>query len=289
MKRKRFFKFLIIGGALLVLILVVRSITTKGGQFGEKVAVVEIIGAISKSEKSIEQIHRFRDDQTVKAIVVRIDSPGGSVGAVQEIHTEIAKLEKPVVASMGNTAASGGYYIACAADQIVANRGSITGSIGVILRFMKLKGLYEKVGLEDQVVKSGEFKDTGSPARGLTDAERALLQDTIDDVHSQFVDAVFEGRKAHLARDEIAALADGRIFSGQQALDYKLVDVLGNLPDAIKLAGTLSGISGKPKVIRDKRKVPLIERILGNTSQQNLGRLLSGPGISFRYEFDLGE
>ena len=280
---------MIIGIGLLFVILIVRTLTTNGRQFGEKVAIVEITGAISKSNKSIEQIHRYRDDQTVKAIVVRIDSPGGSVGAVQEIHSEFTKLEKPVVASLGNTAASGGYYIACAADQIVANRGTITGSIGVILRFMKLKGLYEKVGLEDQVVKSGEFKDTGSPGRGLTDAERALLQDTIDDVHSQFVDAVFEGRKAHLAREEIAALADGRIFSGQQALEYKLVDVLGNLPDAIKLAGTLGDISGEPNVIRDKRKVPIIERILGISSEKNLDCFFSAPGISFRYEFYLGE
>jgi protease-4 len=161
---------------------------------------------------------------------------------------------------------------------------------------MKMKGLYEKVGVEDQVVKSGKFKDTGSPGRDLTDEERAFLQETINDVHSQFVDAVFEGRKAvlegregQLTREEIAALADGRIFSGQQALDHKLIDQLGNLPDAIDVAAKLTGIEGKPKITRVERKPSLLERILGVTSGRNLDRLLNTSGISFRYELAFGE
>jgi len=257
------------------------------GPIGEKVAIIDIIGAISNSELIIEHIHRYRDDRSVKAIVLRIDSPGGSVAPVQEIYSELNKLEKPIVASMGGTAASGGYYIACAADQIFANPGTLTGSIGVIMQFMKMKGLYDKVGLDQEVVKSGEFKDFGSPVRSLTDKERALLQETIDDVHTQFVDAIFEGRSDHLVREEIVALADGRIFSGRQALESKLVDRLGNLPDAIDLAAELGGIVGVPKITRVKPKPSLLDRLLGFRGTQKLNRFLnSGP--SFHYELYFG-
>ena len=250
-------------------------------------AVIDITGVISRTQTVIDQIHQYRDDQTVKAIVLRINSPGGSVAPVQEIYSELKKLEKPIVASMGSTAASGGYYIAAIADEILANPGTLTGSIGVIMQFTKLKGLYEKIGLEQQVVKSGKFKDTGSPLRDLTDEERELLQATLDDVHNQFIDAVFEGRQEHLTREEIVALADGRIFSGQQALEHKLVDQLGNLPDAIDRAGELGGIEGKPKVIRTKRKTSMLERLLGSTGKENLDRLLDNAGVTFRYELHI--
>ena len=146
------------------------------------------------------------------------------------------------------------------------------------MQFTKLKGLYEKIGLEQQVVKSGKFKDTGSPLRDLTDEERALLQATLDDVHNQFIDAVFEGRQEHLTREDVVALADGRIFSGQQALEHKLVDQLGNLADAIDRAGELGGISGKPKVVRTKRKPSMLERMLGPTGKENLDKLLDSTG-----------
>ena len=137
---------------------------------------------------------------------------------------------------MGGTAASGGYYVACAADTIMANPGTLTGSIGVIMQFTRMKGLYDKIGLEHQVIKSGEFKDTGSPFRTLTEEEQAVLQATVDNVYNQFVDTIFEARQSLLSRSEIAELADGRIFSGQQALDLKLLDRIGNLPEAIELA-----------------------------------------------------
>jgi len=282
MTRKRFLTLFIFGIGLLFLLLIARTLMNMG-PIGDKVAIIEVIGAISRSDEMIEQIHQYRDDPTVKAIVLRIDSPGGSVAPVQEIYSELKKLKKPIVASMGSTAASGGYYLACAANQILANPGTLTGSIGVIMQFIKMKGLYEKIGVEQEVVKSGKFKDIGSASRNLTDEERALLQGTIDDVQNQFINAILEGRKEHLTREEIVALADGRIFSGQQALEHKLVDQLGNLPDAIKLAATLGGISGKPKTIRAKRKVSLLERILGATNERNLEHLLN-PGVSFRYE-----
>ena len=259
----------------------------QSGSIGDKVAVIDITGTISRTQTTIEQIHQYRDDQTIKAIVLRINSPGGSVAPVQEIYSELKKLEKPIVASMGSTAASGGYYIAAIADEILANPGTLTGSIGVIMQFTKLKGLYEKVGLEQQVIKSGKFKDTGSPVRDMTDEERELLQVTLDDVHNQFIDAVFEGRQEHLTREEIVTLADGRIFSGQQALEHKLVDQLGNLPDAIDRAGELGGIEGKPKVVRTKRKTSMLERVLGSTGKENLDRLLDNAGVTFRYELHI--
>jgi protease-4 len=283
MSRKKLFLILIIAVGLLLLVLIVRTLVRRT-PIGEKVAVINIVGAISNGGTIIDLIHQYRDEQSVKAVVLRINSPGGSVAPVQEIYGELRKLKKPIVASMGSTAASGGYYIASAANQIVANPGTLTGSIGVIMQFIKMEGLYEKVGLEQQVVKSGRFKDTGSPVRDLTAEERALLQATIDDVHNQFVNAIFEGRQEHLTREEIVALADGRIFSGQQALEHKLVDRLGNLPDAIELAGTLGGISGKPKVVRAKRKVSLLERLLGATGERSLDKLLDNAGVTFRYE-----
>ncbi len=285
-RRKKLIIIVIIGIGALFFLLVGRTLV-QSAPIGDKVAIIDITGVISRTETIIDQIHQYRDDQAIKAIVLRINSPGGSVAPVQEIYSELKKLEKPIVASMGSTAASGGYYIAAIADEILANPGTLTGSIGVIMQFTKLKGLYEKIGLEQQVVKSGKFKDTGSPVRDMTDEERELLQATLDDVHNQFIDAVFEGRQAHLTREEIVALADGRIFSGQQALGHKLVDQLGNLPDAIDRAGELGGISGKPKVVRTKRKTSMLERVLGSTGKENLDRLLDNAGVTFRYELHI--
>ncbi len=285
-RRKRLLIILIVGVGLLFFLLIVRTLV-QSAPIGDKVAVIDITGVISRTETVIDQIHQYRDDQTVKAIVLRINSPGGSVAPVQEIYSELKKLDKPIVASMSSTAASGGYYIAAIADEVLANPGTLTGSIGVIMQFTKLKGLYEKVGLEQQVVKSGKFKDTGSPVRDLTDEERELLQATLDNVHNQFIDAVSEGRQEHLTREDVVALADGRIFSGQQALEHKLVDQLGNLPDAIDRAGELGGISGKPKVVRTKRKTSMLERILGTTGKENLDKLLDSTGVTFRYELHI--
>ncbi len=285
-RRKKVIIIFIVGIGLLFFLLIARTLV-QSAPIGDKVAVIDITGTISRTETIIDQIHQYRDDQAIKAIVLRINSPGGSVAPVQEIYSELKKLEKPIVASMGSTAASGGYYIAAIADEILANPGTLTGSIGVIMQFTKLKGLYEKVGLEQQVVKSGKFKDTGSPVRDMTDEERELLQVTLDDVHNQFIDAVFEGRQTHLTREEIVALADGRIFSGQQALEHKLVDQLGNLPDAIDRAGELGGIEGKPKVVRTKRKTSMLERVLGPTGKENLDRLLDNAGVTFRYELHI--
>ncbi len=288
MKKKRVFIVLGIIVALFFLVLILRSMSG-GTSIGQKVAVIDLTGIITKSDATIKLIHTYRDDPSIKAIVIRIDTPGGSVAPVQEIYSELQKIEKPIVASMGGTAASGGYYVACAADTIMANPGTLTGSIGVIMQFTRLKGLYDKIGLEHQVIKSGEFKDTGSPFRSLTEEEQTVLQATVDNVYNQFVDTIFEARQSLLSRSEIAELADGRIFSGQQALDLNLLDRLGNLPEAIELAGELANIDGKPKVVRKEKKTSLIEQLLGVQQTPVLDEMFSLPGITFRYQMNLGD
>lgn len=288
MKKRRV--YIILGSiiALFFLLLILRSIGGGGTSMGQKVAVIDIRGIISRSDATIKLLHTYRDDQGIKAIVVRIDSPGGSVAPVQEIYSELKKIEKPIVASMGGSAASGGYYIACAADTIVANPGTLTGSIGVIMQFTQLKGLYDKVGLGHKVIKSGDFKDTGSPFRELTEQERAVLQSTVDDVYNQFVDTIFEARGDLLTRDEVVKLADGRIFSGKQALDSKLLDQLGNLPDAIEIAAKMADIEGKPKVVRKEKKTSLFEQLVGIKQMPPLDEMFTLPGVTFRYQMHLG-
>ena len=221
---------------------------------GEKVAVLPLTGLIVDSEDSIEQLKRFAKDDSVKAIVLRLNTPGGGVGPSQEIHEEVRKIrgKKVIVASMGTLAASGGYYIACAAEKIFANPGTITGSIGVIMRFVNVKDLIEKIGVKGFVVKSGDFKDIGSPIREMDPKERLLLQGVIDNVHSQFVNAVAENRG--LDRKEVLAIADGRIFSGEQAKAIGLVDELGNQEDAVAEAGRMAKIEGEPRVVTPPKK-----------------------------------
>ena len=283
--------FIILGSIVVLFFLMLTLLRTmsSGTSIGQKVAVIDIAGIVSKSDATIKLIHTYRDDPSVKAIVLRIDSPGGSVAPVQEIFTELEKIEKPIIASMGGSAASGGYYIACAADTILANPGTLTGSIGVIMQFTRMKGLYDKVGLEHQVVKSGQFKDTGSPFRELTEQERAVLQATVDDVHNQFVDAISKARGSLLTRAQVVELADGRIFSGKQALESKLIDQLGNLPDAIKIAGERAGIEGKPRVLRQERRTSLFEQLLGIKQMPPLDEMFSLPGVTFRYQMSLGD
>lgn len=216
---------------------------------GDKIGVIEVFGVIADSRQIIEQLHNFRDNDNIKAIVLRVDSPGGGVGPSQEIHDEVKAIdeEKPVVVSMGSVAASGGYYISAAAREIVANPGTITGSIGVIMEFTNFQELLDKIGLSSVVVKSGEYKDIGSPAREMTSMEREILQDLIDDVHSQFVASVASGRK--LAEETVRQLADGRIFSGRRAMEMGLVDRMGNLEVAVKRAAEIAGVDGEPNVV----------------------------------------
>jgi len=245
-----------------------------GFEFGEKVGVVEIKGVIADAQETVSQLKKFRRNEDIKAIVLRIDSPGGGVGPSQEIYAEVRKTTdtKKVVASMGAIAASGGYYVAAAADHVVANPGTITGSIGVLMEFSNVEELFRKIGLSAVVLKSGEYKDTGSPLRKMTPAERDLLQSFIENVHQQFVTAVAEGRK--MPEESVRAIADGRIFSGEQAQKLGLLDSLGNMEDAIATAAKLGGIEGEPSVVyAEKKKFSVLELILGSKLAGTLDRI----------------
>lgn len=231
----------------------------------EKVGIIPIEGIIGDADELIEQIHAFADDGKIKAVVLRIDSPGGGVVPSQEIYQAIRALKKKkkVVASMGSVAASGGYLIAVAADRIVANPGSITGSISTVMHYANVEELMKKVGVRSSVVKSGKFKDIGSPTREMTAEERSMIQAIVDDIYDQFVRTIAENRTLPLQR--IFKLADGRIFSGRQAKDLGLVDELGGLQDAVLLAGKLSGMEGTPEVVHGmKKKTNLLNYLMGN-------------------------
>ena len=240
----------------------------------EKVGVIEVKGLISDSHDTIQDIRRYRDDSTIKAIVLRIDSPGGGVGPSQEISREVQRTlqDKKIIASLRAVAASGGYYIASAASGIVANPGTITGSIGVIMGYADIQGLLQKIGITPVVVKSGQYKDIGSPVRAMTDSERAILQTFSDQVHRQFITAIAEGR--HLEFDKVASVADGRILSGENALELGLVDRLGNLEDAIAWAGELGGITGKVSAVYAKdNKLTFIKRLAESSLHEILSQL----------------
>jgi len=223
---------------------------------GDKVALIRIEGVILDSRETIQELRRYRENPTVKAIVLRIDSPGGGVVPSQEIFAEVRKTRADgklkLVASMGNLAASGGYYIAAATDKIVANPGTLTGSIGVIMELANVKGLLDKIGVQSVVIKSGRYKDMASPFRAMTEEDRTLLQGVLDDVHAQFIEAVATGRALNV--EQVKGMADGRIFTGRQAKSVSLVDELGDLQDAIKLAAQLVGISGEPRVIETRKR-----------------------------------
>jgi protease IV len=250
----------------------------------DKVAVIRVEGVIMDSQVTVGELKRFSENPSVKAIVLRIDSPGGGVVPSQEIYDAIrqvrSKTSKTVIASMGNVAASGGYYIAAATDRIVANPGTLTGSIGVIMETANVEGLLQKIGVEGVVIKSGKFKDVGSPLRKMSEEERGLMQSVMDDVHKQFIEAVAEGRAMELT--EAQGLADGRIFTGRQAKDAKLVDELGNLDDAIQLAADAAGIEGEPKVVEPRRRFSVRE-LLESQFAGLFPKLDFHPGISMKY------
>lgn len=239
---------------------------TSSFSLGNKVGVVELRGAITDSKNTIEQLVIFAKDDSIKAIVLRVDSPGGGVGPSQEIYSEVARItqDKPIIVSMGSVAASGGYYVAAPANKIYANPGTITGSIGVIMEFTNVLDLMDKIGLKTRVVKSGMHKDIGSSVREMTVEEQALLQGLIDDVHSQFVAAVSEGR--NLSEGDVRKLADGRIFTGKQALRLGLIDELGGLRVAIFEAARQGGIVGEPNIVYpEEPSVSLIDYFVGTT------------------------
>jgi protease IV len=224
-----------------------------GSGLGPKVGVVELTGTISDSKDVIGQLHELRKDNSIKAIVLRIDSPGGAVAPSQEMYQAVmrTKKHKKVVCSMGTVAASGGYYVASACDKIYASAGTITGSIGVISEFPHVQQLMALAKVDVDTIKSGALKDSGSPLRAMTEKERTFFQGFVDGVYEQFLDDVSAARK--IPKETLRPLADGRILTGKQALEHKLIDELGNLEDAIDGAGKLAGASGEPVPVFQKK------------------------------------
>jgi len=251
------------GTLILISLMVTISVSTP--EYGEKVGIINIEGMISDALPIIEDLKYFRKNDQVKAILVRINSPGGGVAPSQELYREIikSKNEKPIIVSMGTVAASGGYYIASAANGIIANTGTITGSIGVIMGFTNFEVLFQKIGLKTSVIKSGELKDMGSPTRPMTPEEEQFLQSFVTEIHEQFINDVSQGRNMPI--DEIRSIADGRILTGEQAKKLGLIDRIGNYDDAIQWAGRLGGIQGEISTMHPpKPPLGIIEELIQN-------------------------
>lgn len=278
-----------------VILLAALALSRDGGFVGlggDRIAVVHLEGVIFDSKTINEQLKMYGDDSRVKAILLRMDTPGGGVAASQEIADQVKWLRnekgKKVVISMGSVGASGGYYIACAADRIYANPGTITGSIGVIAEWVNYGNLLKWAQMQPEVIKSGELKDVGNPTREITPKEREYLQRLINQMFEQFVSAVAEGRKDHLTREQVKQLSDGRVYTGEEALREKLIDGLGNYDAALKGTAELVGIKGEPQVVTPPK--PRRGSILDLLTSTDVGGLLSNhtlqpPGSTLQFEY----
>ncbi|HMK35965.1 MAG TPA: signal peptide peptidase SppA [Desulfomonilaceae bacterium] len=224
--------------------------------FGNKIGVINLEGTITSSDDVLKQMRKFRKKSSIKAIVIRINSPGGTVAPAQEIYREITRIKKkkPVVVSMETVAASAAYYIASSADSIVCSQGTITGSIGVIMMLPDIHKVIEKIGVGVNIIKAGKYKDIGTGVRPLTDEERNILETFAAEIHEQFISDVAEGRKGKIEKDNLRTIADGRFFSGEKAKEMGLVDSIGNFYDAVKIAGKLGRIKGEPELVYPKKK-----------------------------------
>jgi len=279
---------LFFGGLFLLFFgLVVSAATVLGGRApgGPAVGVVELKGTIEDARRTMEAMRTFVEDEEIKGIVVRVDSPGGSVGPTQEIYREVlrARAKKKVVASLAGVAASGGYYAICGADRIIANPGTLTGSIGVITEIAHVEGILELLHIETESFKSGELKDSGSPLRSPTDADRNLFTGLVANVHQQFQQAVQKERK--LSEEMMAKIQDGRVLTGEQAKDLGLVDDLGNLHDAVGVLQELAGIEGRPRLVYPGKKAEeflkeLIDKGVAGTARALTERLM--PRVEYR-------
>ena len=241
----------------------------KGFSLNDKIGVVCVEGVIADSKEITEQLDDFGKDDSIVAIVLRVDSPGGGVAASQEIYDAVIELKKKkkVVVSMGSVAASGGLLVACAADKIVANPGTITGSISAIMQFANVEELMKKIGLKSSVVKSGQYKDIGTPLREMTPEEKVIIQELVDDIFNQFVDVIVKERK--LPREKVVAIADGRVFSGRKAKELGLVDDLGDMASAARLASKLAGKDGKYDLVyTSKKRSSVFDYLLESTASQ---------------------
>ena len=263
-----------------------------GGEYvssgsGDKIAIVEINDVIVSSEKTVEQIKKFREDKSIKAIILRINTPGGGVAASQEIYEEVKRTRdggKIVVVSMGSIAASGGYYIAVGSSLIVSNPGTLTGSIGVIAQFISIKDLAEKLGINQTTIKSGNLKDAGNPFREMNDTDKAYFQDVVDNSFGQFLDVVAKERK--MDKTTLLKYANGRVFTGLQAKEYGLVDSLGTFEDAIRITSKMAGIEGEPRIVREKKRFSFFEEMLGSKIEDVTdikGKLFDEPILQYKF------
>jgi len=280
--RRLFFLVLILFALIGILSLASEWIPEQRAQ--NRIGVIDVTGIISGSQHIVNQVKKFRQDKRIRGIVLRIDSPGGSVGPSQEIYDEVLKTResgKTIYASMGAMAASGGYYIASAAEKIFANPGTLTGSIGVIMAFTNAKGLMEKIGLQPKIIKAGKYKDIGSPARDMTKKERNLLQSVVDDVHQQFIEAIASGRGISI--EEVTTIADGRIFTGRQANALNLVDELGGLQATIDQLSDKVGIIGEPKIVNEKPRLGFLDWVLKATINQPFMNQASIPSLQYTW------
>jgi protease-4 len=282
----------VVFGAAMVFTIIMAIVTGKQidvPDFSPGVAVVDVFGVIGQDDRVLEQLDVFEDDANVRALVLHVNSPGGGVATTQRIVERLAAFRAegvPIVAALESVAASGGYYIACSADSIITLPGTLTGSIGVIMAFPEFSALFTKLGIEYQVVTAGEFKDFGTFHRPMTDVERDWIEGVLEEVLDQFVAAVDDGRPL-LEASDVREVADGRIFSGQMAVDLGLADRVGTVEDAIAVAGELAGLKGDPRIIRKGKERTFWERMMGEQADglAELASLAEGrwPRLEYRW------
>lgn len=283
------FSGIIMSSLVVISVAVMISLSPEDLEVEDGIGVVELTGVISDSQQVLDDLKYLRDMDEVKAIVLRVNSPGGGVGASQEIYRALLKTRdiKPVVTSMGGVAASGGYYAAAATDGIVANSGTITGSIGVIMGYTNFRQILDKIGLEPVVFKSGEMKDAGSPTREMSEKERAYLQQLVSSLHGQFVRDVAEARGMELAA--VDKLADGRIYTGEEAVALGLVDRMGNLEDALEWAAELGGLEGEPEAIYPPRpKTNMIDYLMDSAAVR-ISSIMHQPEMGASFIYKIGQ
>lgn len=255
------------------------------GMAGDKIGIVEVEGPIMSSKKAVQDLKRFEKDDSIKGIVVRIDSPGGAVAPSQEIFEALkrTKAKKPLAVSMGNTAASGGYYIAVGSDQIFANAGSVTGSIGVITQFFNVSRLVDRADIEFHTLKTGAYKDSGSPVREFNMQDELYVRQLIADIYDQFLEDIVSQRDIEL--EDLRELADGRVFTGRQAKELKLIDEIGTLHDAVHWVANEAKIEGDPKVVYPPDDTTFLNKFLkeGVDTAVSEVRSASTPIVEYRY------
>src|SRR5271157_375220 len=280
MARTRMKKVLIVIIIVILLVFLLSILRACLGKSGDRVGVVEIEGVISESRQTMEEIVRFKGDPSIKGVILRINSPGGSVGPTQEIYREVVKLKakKKVFVSMGSVCASGGYYIAAAGEKVYANPSTITGSIGVIMQSVILEELLKKIGVKSNTIKAGELKDAGTPFREMTPEERAYLDGIVKNIHEQFIKDVAAGRKMDF--EKVKTMADGRIYTGLQAKDLGLVDSIGNFYDTVDDIKKVLAIKGKPQLVYSEKPFSFSRWLfssMSDLSKESMESFFSSP------------